>query len=195
MAAPAAQFFRSQPSRGGQLRLWSVGLTLAASVGLAVAAAHLPPVISSGANLRDPDQVIYARNIWQESQTSLVVLALFIPWLGYGLLLRGAPWGRLAVLVLAGAGAALGLWMTAHSLGLYAAKPEYVAGVVTRVDGRQITLAARPPRTFYLVVSEAELRAAQIWDRPGNAVGMWVAPNGQAGFIGRPSGGKPILQS
>ena len=195
MAAPAAQFFRSQPSRGGQLRLWSVGLTLAASVGLAVAAAHLPAVIPSGANLRDPDQVIYARNIWQESQTSLVVLALFIPWLVYGLLLRGAPWGRLAVLALAGAGAALGLWMTAHSLGLYAAKPEYVAGVVTRVDGRQITLAARPPRTFYLVVSEAELRAAQIWDRPGNAVGMWVAPNGQAGFIGRPSGGKPILQS
>ncbi len=195
MAAPAAQFFRSQPSRGGQLRLWSVGLTLAASVGLAVAAAHLPAVISSGANLRDPDQVIYARNIWQESQTSLVVLALLLPWMGYGLLLRGAPWGRLAVLALAGAGAALGLWMTAHSLGLYAAKPEYVAGVVTRVDGRQITLAARPPRTFYLVVSEAELRAAQIWDRPGNAVGMWVAPNGQAGFIGRPSGGKPILQS
>ena len=195
MAAPAAQFFRSQPSRGGRLRLWSVGLTLAASVGLAVAAAHLPAVISSGANLRDPDQVIYARNIWQESQTSLVVLALLLPWMGYGLLLRGAPWGRLAVLALAGAGAALGLWMTAHSLGLYAAKPEYVAGVVTRVDGRQITLAARPPRTFYLVVSEAELRAAQIWDRPGNAVGMWVAPNGQAGFIGRPSGGKPILQS
>jgi len=68
-------------------------------------------------------------------------------------------------------------------------------GVVTRVDGRQITLAARPPRTFYLVVSEAELRAAQTWVRPGNAVGMWVAPNGQAGFIGRPIGGKPLLQS
>lgn len=195
MAAPAAQFYRSQPSRGGQLRLWSVGLALAASVGLAVAAAHLPAVIASGANLRDPDQVIYAHNIWQESQTSLVMLALFVPWLGYGLLLRGAPWGRLAVLALAGVGAGLGLWMTAHSLGLYAAKPEYVAGVVTRVDGRQITLAARPPRTFYLIVSEVELRAAQAWDRPGNAVGLWVAPNGQAGFIGRPSGGKPILQS
>jgi hypothetical protein len=78
---------------------------------------------------------------------------------------------------------------------LYTASPQYVMGVVTRVDGRQITLAARPPRTFYLVVSEAELRAAQSWVRPGNAVGMWVAPNGQAGFIGRPSGGKPILQS
>jgi hypothetical protein len=195
MAAPAAQIFRSQPSRGGQLRLWSVAVTLAASVGLAVAAAHLPAVVSTGANLRDPDQVIYARNIWQESQTSLVVLALFIPWLGYGLLLRGAPWGRLAVLVLAGVGAALGLWMTGHSLGLYAVKPEYVVGVVTRVDGRQLTLAARPPRTFYLVVSEAELRAAQAWVRPGNAVGLWVAPNGQAGFIGQPSGGKPILQS
>jgi len=195
MAAPAAQFFRSQPSRGGQLRLWSVGLTLAGSVGLAVAAAHLPAVIPSGANLRDPDQVIYARNIWQESQTSLVVLALFIPWLGYGLLLRGARWGRAALLVLAAGGLGLGLWMTVHNVALYTAQPQYVMGVVTRVDGRQITLAARPPRTFYLVVSEAELRAAQTWVRPGNAVGMWVAPNGQAGFIGRPSGGKPLLQS
>jgi hypothetical protein len=195
MAAPAAQYFRSQPRPGGQLRLWSVGLTLAGSVGLAVAAAHLPAVIPSGANLRDTDQVIYARNIWQESQTSLFVLALFIPWVGYGLLLRGAPWGRAAVLILAGVGVALGLWMTAHSLGLYAAKPEYVAGVVTRIGGRQITLAARPPRTFYLVVSEAELLTAQTWVRPGAAVALWVAPNGQAGFIGHPSGGKPLLQS
>jgi hypothetical protein len=195
MAAPAAQYFRSQPRAGGQLRLWSVGLTLAGSVGLAMAAAHLPAVIPSGANLRDTDQVIYARNIWQESQTSLFVLALFIPWVGYGLLLRGAPWGRAAVLILAGVGVALGLWMTAHSLGLYAARPEYVAGVVTRIDGRQITLAARPPRTFYLVVSEAELRTAQTWVRPGAAVALWVAPNGQAGFIGHASGGKPLLQS
>jgi hypothetical protein len=195
MAAPAAQFFRSEPRPGGQLRLWSVGLTLAGSVGLAVAAAHLPAVIPSGANLRDPDQVMYARNIWQESQTSLLVLALFIPWVGYGLLLRGAPWGRLGVLLLAGVGVGLGVWMTIHSVSLYTASPQYVMGVVTRVDGRQITLAARPPQTFYLVVSEAELRAAQSWVRPGNAVGMWVAPNGQAGFIGRPSGGKPILQS
>jgi hypothetical protein len=195
MAAPAAQFFRSEPRPGGQLRLWSVGLTLAGSVGLAVAAAHLPAVIPSGANLRDPEQVMYARNIWQESQTSLLVLALFIPWVGYGLLLRGAPWGRLAVLLLAGVGVGLGVWMTIHSVSLYTASPRYVMGVVTRIDGRQIMLAARPAQSFYLVVSEAELRAAQSWVRPGNVVGMWVAPNSQAGFIGRPSGGKPILQS
>lgn len=194
MAAPAAQFFRSQPRRGGQLRLWSVGLTLAGSVGLAVAAAHLPALIPSGANLRDPDQVIYASNIWQESQTSLVVLALFLPWLGYGLVRGGAGWGRAAVLAVAGLGILLGIWMTWHSLALYRAQPQLVSGPVARVEGRTITLDRRPPPTYYLVVSEAELQAARVWLRPGVWVAMWVAPNGQAGFLSRASGARPVNQ-
>lgn len=194
MAAPATQFFRPQPRGSRQVRLWTVGLTLACSAGLAVAAAHLPAFIPSGANLRDPDEVAYAHNIWQESQTSLVVLAIFIPWLVYGLVMRGARWGRMAVLVLAGLGLLLGVWMTGHSFVLYSAHPRYVSGLVVRVDGRQITLDRGTPRSFYLVVSDPEWQAAQDWIRPGVPVALWVAPNGQAGFIGRPSGGRPVVQ-
>jgi hypothetical protein len=194
MAAPAGEFFRVQPRPQGRVRLWAVGLTLAAAVGLAVVAAHAPVLAPSGADLRDPDEVVYAHNIWQETQTSLVVLAAFVPWLIYGLLLRGARWGRAAVLLLAGLGLLLGSWMTVHSLVLYAARPQYVSGLVARIEGRQITLDRGAPPSFYLVVSDAELQAAQQWVHPGVPVGMWVAPNGQAGFIGRPSGGKPILQ-
>lgn len=194
MAAPATQFFRMQPRGSRQVRLWAVGLTLAGSVGLAVAAAHVPAFIPSGASLRDPDQVVYAHNIWQESQTSLVVLAIFVPWLLYGLVMRGARWGRAAMLVLAGLGLTLGLWMTAHSLALYTAHPQFVTGLVTRIEGRQITLDRGTPRTVYLVISDSDLQAARQWVRPGAPVFMWVAPNGQAGFLGRPSGGRPLDQ-
>lgn len=194
MAAPAGQFFQTESHPRGRIRLFAVGLSLLCAVGLAVAAAHVPAFIPSGADLRDPDEVAYARNIWQESQTSLVVLALFVPWLLYGLLLRGARWGRRAVLLLAGLGLVLGGWMTVHALTLYAAQPQYISGLVTRIEGRQISLDRGQPRSFYLVVSDAELRAAQAWVRPGAPVALWVAPNGQAGFIGRPSGGKPLVQ-
>ena len=194
MAAPASQFFqaRSRPRFG--IRVWAVGLTLLGSVVLAVLAAHVPAFIPSGADLRDPDEVVYAHNIWQESQTSLVVLGLFIPWLVYGLLLRGARWGRAAVQLLAALGILLGIWMTGHSLLLYAGHPQYVSGLVAKIDGRQITLDRGTSRSFYLVVSEAQLQAVQSWLHPGAPVGLWVAPNGQAGFIGRPSGGRPIDQ-
>jgi hypothetical protein len=159
-----------------------------------VGAAHLPAFLPSGADFRNPDEVVYARNIWQQSQTSLVVLALFIPWLIYGLVMRGARWGRAAVLVLAGAGLLLGLWMAGHSLTLYRAQPMYVSGLVTRIEGRQITLDRGPTRSFYLVVSDTELQAVEEWVRPGVPVALWVAPNGQAGFIGRPGGGRLMDQ-
>jgi hypothetical protein len=159
---------------------------------LAVAAAHVPAFIASGANLRDPDQVVYAQNIWQESQTSLVVLAIFVPWLAYGLVMRGAPWGRAALLVLAGLGLMLGVWMTWHSLTVYSAHPLFVSGLVTRLEGRQLALDRGTPRTVYLVIADADLQAAREWVRPGAPVVMWVAPNGQAGFLGRPSGGRPL---
>jgi hypothetical protein len=194
MAAPAAQFFRAQPRPLKQVRLWTVGLTLVGSVALAVGAAHLPAFLPSGGDFRNPDEVVYARNIWQQSQTSLVVLALFIPWLIYGLVMRGARWGRAAVLVLAGAGLLLGLWMAGHSLTLYRAQPMYVSGLVTRIEGRQITLDRGPTRSFYLVVSDTELQAVEEWVRPGVPVALWVAPNGQAGFIGRPGGGRLMDQ-
>lgn len=194
MAAPATQLFRAQPPQIKQVRLWTVGLTLAGSVALAVGAAHLPAFLPSGADFRNPDEVAYARNIWQQSQTSFVVLAIFVPWLVLGLVMRGARWGRAAVLVLVGAGLLLGFWMTWHSLALYRAQPVYVSGLVTRIDGRQVTLDRGTPRTFYLVVSDGELQAAQDWVRPGVPVAMWVAPNGQAGFIGRPGGGRLMNQ-
>jgi hypothetical protein len=194
MAAPATQLFEARPRPGGGIRWWTVGLAVVATVVLAVAAAHVPVFIPSGADLRDPDEAIYAHNIWQESQTSLLVVALFLPWLIYPLLLRGARWGRAGILVVAVLGLLLGLWMTTHSLLLYAARPQYVSGLVTRIEGRQITLDRGSPRSFYLVVSDAELQAAQAWLHPGAAASLWVAPNGQAGFIGRSSGGRPLDQ-
>lgn len=165
------------------IRFGRVALTLAASVALVVLALHLPPFMASGADLADSGQRGYARNIWQETQTSLALLAVVLPWVVYGLLWQGAPWGRRLLLAVATAGLVLSTWFVLLSVQSYAALPRQVSGVVVRVEGRTVWLGDGGSGSYYLVLSETELQTAQPWLRIGGSVIMWVSPRGHAGAV------------
>ncbi len=188
MAAPAGQLF-SSISRPVRLRFWAIPLTLLVSVVLAVLIAHVPPLLPSGADLEDAGQRAFARNIWPQCQTSLVVLALFLPWVGYALLRKRSRWPRRIVLAVAALGLGQGLWMSIVSVADYAARPQRVEGVVSQFRGRSLSLDG-DPTSYYLVIADAELQAA-AWVTPGTRVVLWVTGSGHAGFIGRP-GGRPV---
>lgn len=159
-----------------------VAATLILSVALIAAGLRMGPFITAGADVTDPTQRIYAANLWQEVQTSLALLAVFLPWLLYGLLFKGSPWGG-RILVLAGAlGTIGGTWLAVIALAGYAALPRAVTGIVDRADARSLWLRGGP--AVYLVVSDAQLAAARSWLKPGAAVTMWVSPRGQAGYVG-----------
>jgi hypothetical protein len=165
------------------IRLAPIGLTLLLTAGLIVGATHLGALVPAGADLGDPTQRSYAVNIWQETQTSLALLAIFLPWLVYGLLFRGSRWGGGILLAVAVVGTVAGSWLTSLSLQSYAALPRLVSGVVAHVDGRQLSLTGGP--SLYLVISDSELAAASPWLKPGTPVTMWVSPRGHAGYVGR----------
>ena len=163
------------------VRLGRVALTLALSIGLMALALHVPSFLPSGADLADSGQRAYARNIWQESQTSLALVALMLPWLVYGLLWQGAPWGRRILLVLATVGVVGTTWLALLSAQSYSALPRQVPGVVDHVQGRTIWL--QDGANYYLVLSDAELRSAQPWLRSGTPVTLWISPRGHVGSI------------
>jgi hypothetical protein len=166
-----------------EIRVAQVGITLLLTAGLVLGATRLGAVLPAGADLADPTQRSYAANIWQETQTSLALLAIFLPWLTYGALFKGSRWGAGILLVVAAIGTIGGTWLTSLSLDSYAALPRLVTGVVAKVDGRQLTLSGR--RGLYLVIPDAELTAAQPWLKPGTSVTLWVSPRGHAGYVGR----------
>jgi len=176
---------RSLRLAGGRLpaevRFGRVALTLAVSLGLILLLLHIPPFMAAGADLADGTQRDYASNIWQETQTSLALVAIVLPWLVYGLLWHGAAWGRRVLLVLATAGVLLTTWFVLVSLQSYAALPQQVTGVVDHVQSRTIFL--RGGRSYYLVVSDAELRSAANLLAPGARLTMWVSPRGHAGSV------------
>jgi len=158
-----------------------VALTLAVSVALLLLLLHIPPFMAAGADLADSGQRDYATNIWQETQTSLALVAIVLPWLVYALLWQGAPWGRRVLLLVASAGVVLTTWLAMLSMQSYAALPEQVTGVVDHVEGR--TIVQRGGRSYYLVVSDGELNADRSWLRPGSSVMLWVSPRGQVGAV------------
>lgn len=160
-----------------------VAVTLALSIGLLLLALHVPPFMAAGADLADSGQQEYARHIWQEVQTSLALVAIVLPWLVYGLLWQGAPWGRRTLLAAATVGVVVTTWLALLSAQSYSALPEHVTGVVDHVQGRTIALRGGPG--YYLVISDAELRSAQAWLQPGTMVILWVSPRGHAGYVGR----------
>ena len=163
------------------VRLGRVALTLGVSVALVVLALHMPPFMASGADLSDSGQRGYARNIWQETQTSLALVAIVLPWLVYGLLWQGAAWGRRLLVAVATAGVVVSTWFVVLSVQSYAALPRQVIGVVDRVEGRTVWL--RDGTGYYLVLSEPELQTAQPWLRAGGSVVMWVSPRGHVGAV------------
>jgi len=165
-----------------EIRLGHIGITLLLMAGLIVGATRLGAVVPAGADLGDLTQRTYADNIWQETQTSLALLAVFLPWLVYGLLFKGSRAGGSVLLVIALLGTVGGSWLTSLSLQSYAALPRQVSGVVSRVDGRQLSLAGET--RVYLVISPAQLRSADGWLKPGTPVTLWVSPRSQAGYIG-----------
>jgi hypothetical protein len=163
------------------VRLGRVGLTLGVSIALILLALQVPPFMTAGADLADSVQRDYAANIWKEIQTSLALVAIVLPWLVYGLLWQGAPWGRRVLLTLATAGVVFTTWLAVWSAQNYAALPQQVTGVVDRLQGRIISL--RGAGSYYLVLSDQELNADRAWLRPGTSVLLWVSPRGHAGAV------------
>jgi len=169
---------RSLPA---DVRFGRVALTLVVSIALFLVALHVPAFMTSGADMTDSTQREYAANIWQESQTSLALVAIVLPWLLYALLWQGAPWGRRILLAIATTGVVVTTWFAVLSAQSYTALPKQVVGVVERLQGRVIAL--RGDGTYYLVLSDAELSAAHSWLRPGASVELWVSPRGHAGAV------------
>ena len=169
---------RSLPA---DVRFGRVALTLAVSIALFLVALHVPAFMTSGADMTDSTQREYAANIWQESQTSLALVAIVLPWLLYALLWQGAPWGRRILLAIATTGVVVTTWFAVLSAQSYTALPKQVVGVVERVQGRVIAL--RGDGTYYLVLSDSQLSAAHSWLRPGASVELWVSPRGHAGAV------------
>ena len=163
------------------VRFGRVVLTLVVSIALVLLALHVPAFMAPGADMTDSAQRDYAANIWEETQTSLAMVAVVLPWLVYALLWQGAPWGRRILLVIATAGVIVTTWFAVLSAQSYAALPKQVIGVVDRVEGRAIGL--RGGANYYLVVSDKELNADRSWLGPGASVELWVSPRGHAGAV------------
>jgi len=163
------------------VRLGQVAVTLVVSIALFVLALHVPSFMAAGADMTDSAQRDYAANIWQETQTSLALVAIVLPWLVYALLWQGAPWGRRILLVIATAGVVLTTWFALLSAQSYAALPQQVSGVVDRVEGRVIAL--RDGASYYLVLSDRELNTDRSWLRAGASVTLWVSPRGHVGSV------------
>jgi len=163
------------------VRFGRVVLTLAVSIALFLLALQVPAFMAPGADMTDSAQRDYATNIWQETQTSLAMVAVVLPWLVYALLWEGAPWGRRILLAIATAGIIVTTWSAVLSAQGYAALPRQVVGVVDRVQGRVIAL--RGDGSYYLVLSDRELTAARSWLRAGASVELWVSPRGHAGAV------------
>jgi hypothetical protein len=169
---------RSLPA---DVRFGRVAFTLVVSIALFLLALHVPAYITPGADMTDRAQRDYAANIWQESQTSLALVALVLPWLLYALLWQGAAWGRRFLLVIATGGVVVSTWFVVLSAQSYTALPKQVVGVVERVQGRVIAL--RDGGSYYLVLSDRELSADGSWLRPGADIMLWVSPRGHAGSV------------
>ncbi len=163
------------------IRLGAIGATLLLSLVVVVLMLRVPPFIGSGADLSDPSQRQYAANIWQETQTSLALLGLVLPWLAYGLLWPGAAWGRRSLLAVTTIGVGLTLGLVLVSAQSYTALPRQVTGVVAAVHGRVLSL--RGGGSYYLVLSDSELRQEQRLLTPGQSVLLWVSPRGHAGSV------------
>jgi ABC-type tungstate transport system substrate-binding protein len=163
------------------VRLGQVAVTLVVSLALFVLALHVPSFMAAGADMTESAQRDYAANIWQETQTSLALVAIVLPWLVYALLWQGAPWGRRILLAIATAGVVLTTWFALLSAQSYAALPQQVSGVVDRVEGRVIAL--RDGASYYLVLSDRELNTDRSWLRAGASVTLWVSPRGHVGSV------------
>jgi hypothetical protein len=175
--------------RRDDVRLGRVALTLGVSIALLLLALQVPPFMTAGADLADSRQRDYAANIWEETQTSLALVAIVLPWLVYGLLWQGVPWGRRMLLAAATAGVVVTTWFALLSAQSYAALPQQVTGVVDRVEGRTISL--RGGGSYYLVLSDDELSADRSWLHPGTSVLLWVSPRGHAGAVSAVPGVSP----
>jgi hypothetical protein len=163
------------------VRTGRLALTLAVSITLLLLALRVPPFMTAGADLTDGAQRDYATNIWQEMQTSLALVAIVVPWLVYGLLWQGAPWGRRILLATATVGVVVTTWFALLSAQSYAALPRQVTGVVDGIHGRVLSL--RGDGMYYLVISDGELDAHRAWLEPGASVRLWVSPRGHAGAV------------
>jgi len=80
-------------------------------------------------------------------------------------------------------------WLALLSAESYSALPREVAGVVDHVQGRTIWLQGGA--SYYLVLSDAELRSAQPWLRSGIPVTLWISPRGHVGSVAEDSSGGP----
>ena len=163
------------------VRFLRVAVTLVVSLVAFVLVLHVPPFMAAGADLADSAQRDYAQNIWQETQTSLGLVVLVLPWLVYGLMWQGAPWGRRALIGVATVGVVVTTWFALLSAQSYTALPRQVTGTVTAIHDRTISLEGG--RSYLLVVSDSELKSDQGWLRARASVSMWVSPRDHVGSI------------
>jgi hypothetical protein len=162
----------------------AVGLAVAACVVAGFLAAHLPPFVPSGANLSDPAQADYARNVWSSAIPALAAVASICPLVTFGLLpplMRGP---RRVVLAVSVAALCVAVFFAVNRVNGYRQPPVTIIGSVASFQGRDILLGGFQAHHLNLIVSDQELRQAHSWVRPQTVVYLYLTPSGDAGYIG-----------
>jgi len=172
----------------------AAGLTVAVSVAAAVFAVHLPPFVVSGANLADPAQADYARNLWSHTTPVLAAVAAIFP-----VLVIYAIWPtivagyRSAVLAVCILGLCTASLFALEGLNAYRQAPIPVNGKVTSFHDREISQCGFP--SHHLLISDTDLRQTQAWVKPGVAVLLYLTPAGDAAYLGPAQTDWPCITS
>lgn len=126
-------------------------LTAACSIAAAILAAHIPPLVASGANLTDPAQADYARNFWAHTAPAVAAVGAICP-----LVVMSAVWPPVAghinaLLALCILGFVTASVLALEGLRAYRQPTIPVNGKVTSFQGREISpmrLSQSPPPHF-----------------------------------------------
>jgi hypothetical protein len=166
----------------------------AASVTAGLLSAHLPPLVPSGANLSDPAQADYARNLWSNTIPGLVVVASIGPLVVLGLLPPFTRGARRVVLAASLPALCVAGVLTAIALNAYRETPISFSGPVRSFQDRDILLCGFEIH-HHVILSDRELRQAHSWVKPGTAVLLYLTPFGDAAYVGPAQGNWPCVTS
>jgi hypothetical protein len=171
----------------------AAGIAVACSLAAGLAVAHLPSFVAAGANLSDPAQADYARNLWASTAIARAAVAALCPLVAYGLLPPHIVGARKVSLAISLVGLCIALGFAVDGLNAYGKPPVPVNGAVTSFQGREISQCGFP--SHHLLISDSELRQARTWVNPGAAVLLYLTPNGDAAYLGRAQADWPCVTS
>jgi hypothetical protein len=171
----------------------TAALAIVASLTAALLAAHLPPLVPSGADLSDPAQAAYARNLWASAMPAIMAVAAICPLVVYGLVPPFMLSARKALLVVSIVGLCISGLFALDVANAYRQPPVPVTGEVTSFQGREISQCGFP--SHHLLVSDAELREAHAWVKRGTAVLLYLTPSGDAAYLGPTLASGPCITS